>query len=305
MLNGSPPAPATVPSVLEPGEAVDLQVDGTLVASYVWTRELPLGVAPRPYLHPVRTLAGVELTGLMPSAFRHHLGAGVAIADVSGHNFWGGRTFLPGRGPTWLDNHGSQVHRDWRQREPDRLVERLAWLTRDGAALLEEERTLAARPLGPGSWRLELAFALTNVTDSALPIASPACAGRAGAGYGGFFWRLPADAGPVRINGPGPDGPLLSGPDLNGIVTAWLGVAGTDPGGRAWTLVFVPGDQSTAADPWFVRARDYAGVGSALAWARPLVLAPGAGLARQVAVVLADGHRDAGEAAALAAAVRA
>ena len=292
-------------AVRESGEAVDLQVDGTLVATYVWSRELPPGVAPRPYLHPVRTLAGVELTGLMPSAFRHHLGAGVAIADVSGHNFWGGRTFLPGRGPTWLDNHGAQLHESWLRREPERVAERLTWLTRDGAALLSEERTVTARPLRPGGWVLEVAFALRNVTDTPVTIASPACAGRAGAGYGGFFWRLPADARGVRIAGPGPGGELLSGPALNGVASAWLGVAGTDPGGRAWTLVFVPGDETTAADPWFVRARDYAGVGSALAWARPLVLAPGAGLARRVCTVLADGHRDAAGMSSLATAVRA
>ena len=56
------------------------------------------------------------------------------------------------------------------------------------------------------------------------------------------------------------------------------------------TLVVVSPDAADARDPWFVRVRDYPGLGSALAWDRPLVLPPGGVVARRFDVAVADGR---------------
>ena len=53
---------------------------------------------PRPYLHPVRTLGGVVVSATHPSDHDWHTGVGMAIPDVNGTNFWGGGTYVHGRG---------------------------------------------------------------------------------------------------------------------------------------------------------------------------------------------------------------
>ncbi|WP_045747503.1 PmoA family protein [Actinoplanes rectilineatus] len=267
-----------------------LRLADRVVAEYAWRPDLPVALAPRPYLHPVRTLAGAAVTELMPDSHRHHLGAGVAIAEVDGANFWGGRTFLPGHGPAWLDNQGTQHHVRWLRRDDTRLSHTLRWTTIDGRPLLTERRDLTCRPAGPDAWALSYRFALTNATGGELPIRSPAAHGRTGAGYGGFFWRAPA--GPCRTTSP--DGTGVEA--AHGRCTGWLAVEGD-----GWTLVFIAASPETRRDPWFVRTRDYVGVGSALAWDRPLLLAPGATLTRHVVTVIADGPVGTDRAAAYAA----
>jgi hypothetical protein len=280
---------------------VDLMHAGRAVARYVGQpTHLPERLSPRPFLHPVRTLAGTPVTELMPADHPHHLGASVAVPDLGGHNFWGGRTFVRAHGPTHLDNHGSQRHDAWLQVAADDFTAALSWTGPCGTVLLRERRRMAAVPLGADSWALDVTFELTNVTAEPLSFASPATNGRPGAGYGGFFWRAPYGAGAAAF-GPAGRGPRY----LHGRHSGWLALTGGDAG-AAWTLVFVPGDERTHRDPWFVRARDYAGVGSCLAWERPLVVAAGDSLARRIITVVADGAVPADRAASLAAdAVRA
>ncbi|GIE07106.1 PmoA family protein [Paractinoplanes durhamensis] len=246
---------------------------GRPVAEYTWAPDLPVGLAPRPYLHPVRTLGGTVVTELTPPSHRHHLGVSVAVAEVDGGNFWGGRTFIAGHGPAWLDNQGSQRHVRWLRRTDTELSQALRWDTIDGASLLAERRIIEARPLDDDAWALDFTFTLANVAERDLPIRSPAAHGRSGAGYGGFFWRAPSP-GACRVSA-----------DVHGHRAPWVSV-----GGPAWTLVFAGGDPATRADRWFVRTRDYLGVGSALAWDAPLVLAAGESVTRRVVTVVADGE---------------
>src|SRR5690348_15396559 len=63
-----------------------LRVDGVPVAEYVWRPDLPRTLSPRPYLHPVRTLAGTSVTELQPADHPHHLGVSVAVSDLGGAN---------------------------------------------------------------------------------------------------------------------------------------------------------------------------------------------------------------------------
>jgi hypothetical protein len=265
--------------------------DGHPVADYVPQPDLPADVAPRPYLHPVRTLGGTEVTELMPADHRHHLGVSVAVPDLAGCNFWGGRTFVRAQGPTPLNNHGRQRHTGWISRSEEAITAGLSWESADGAELLREQRRIATMPVGDTGWALDLTFELTNVTARPLPFASPATNGRPGAGYGGFFWRAPATSRAARALGPA-GGRLAT---LHGRPHRWLALAG--PG---WTLIFIPADARTGEDPWFVRTRDYPGVGSSLAWDRPLLLAAGGTIRRRIITVVVDGILPAARAEELA-----
>ncbi|MEX0167933.1 PmoA family protein [Streptomyces sp. LMG1-1-1.1] len=299
-----------------------LRCAGRTVARYTTRPDLAPDHAPRPYLHPVTTLAGRVVTETLPDDHPHHLGAGIAVADVAGHNFWGGRTFVRDRGSVALDNHGVQRHDGFKLCDPDGFVEELSW-TAGGERLLREHRTVAATPLTDSAWALDLTFSLTNTSGRDLSIGSPATNGRPGAAYGGFFWRAPkeattptvfgsgggggasdsgagsaSDSGAGGASDSGAGGASDSGADgeaaVHGFAADWVALAGED-----WTLVFAGATAQTRSDPWFVRAAEYPGVGSSLAHAGRLAVPAGETFVRRVVTVVADGRLDRSGAAAL------
>ncbi|HWG24862.1 DUF6807 family protein [Actinospica sp.] len=170
-----------------------LRVAGRVVADYVLAPDIDPTLVPRPYLHPVRTLAGTVVTDVLPADHEWHLGAGLAIADVAGTNLWGGRSYVHGKGYIRLQDHGSIEHVVWQQHSDSVLEHDLIWRDHEGAELLAEHRTISASPgATQDSWLLTFATTLTNVRPTPVEIRSPATNGRGeGAGYGGFFWRLP------------------------------------------------------------------------------------------------------------------
>ncbi|MFC9286071.1 PmoA family protein [Streptomyces sp. NPDC057052] len=272
-----------------PDAPVVLRVAGRPVGGYVTRPELPDRLSPRPFLHPVTTLAGTAVTELSPADHTHHLGVGVAVPDVEGHNFWGGRTYVRDRGPTELANHGVQRHTGFPLCDPDGFVEELRW-TAAGTELLRERRTVAATGLTGTAWALDFTFSLTNATPDPVTIGSPATNGRPGAAYGGFFWR-------ARKEDRAPDAFTATAEgeaEVHGGRADWLALAGRD-----WTLVFAGATDATRRDPWFVRTAEYPGVGSSLASAERLVIAPGDTAVRRVVTVVADGRLGRAEAAAL------
>ncbi|MFF4247048.1 PmoA family protein [Streptomyces sp. NPDC001822] len=246
------------------------------------------GADSRPYLHPVTTLAGTPVTEVRPADHVHHLGASVAVPDVAGHNFWGGRTFVRDRGPTELDNHGAQRHLGWKLRDPDGFVEELSWEA-DGAELLREHRTVAVSALSATAWALDFSFSLTNRSGTDISLGSPATNGRPGAGYGGFFWRAPKEAEPPAVFSATHEGEEA----VHGRTADWLALAGD-----GWTLVFAGVTEETRRDPWFVRTAQYPGVGSSLAAHHRLQVPAGATVVRRVVTVVADGRLDRDAAAA-------
>jgi hypothetical protein len=271
-----------------------LEVGGVDVASYVPGDGLDRTLAPRPFLHPVRTLSGVPVTDREPADHRWHLGAGVAVQDVGGVNLWGGRTYVRGSGYTWRDDHGTVTHERFRHRSPGGFAAELTWRAPDGRPLLDELREVAAAAAGP-AWRLTLRFTLRNATAAPLPLGSPATNGRAGAGYGGFFWRFPPLSG-ARVRTPD-----AAGEDaVHGSRARWLAVSGgvrRDAGPAAEeavpvTVLLAGADDDTRADPWFVRLAGYPGAGLSLAPEVPLVLPPGGSVTRGVRAVVADGAPD-------------
>lgn len=248
--------------------------------------------SPRPYLHPVRTASGVDLTDVTPADHRHHYGVSMAVALVNGTSFWGGRTYVRDEGPTLLANHGRQrVIAE--EAEGAALRQRIGWDDRDGVEILTEDRTVEAGVLEGGwalRWRSEL-----HAGDGDLLIESPATSGRQGAGYGGIFWRLgPATTTTVlAAHGEGADA-------VHGSLSPWVALV-QHRGTRAATLVLA--QRPDAVRPWFLRASDYPGAGPALAWDRPLVIPAGETLVVALGAALIDGALDADGAAAAAEAI--
>jgi hypothetical protein len=272
-----------------PNDTPVLRVAGRPVGRYVTRPELPARLSPRPYLHPVTTLAGTVVTELSPADHTHHLGVGVAVPDVEGTNFWGGRTYVRDQGPTELENHGAQRHTTFQLRDPDGFVEELRWVA-PGAELLRERRTVAATELTDTAWALDFTFSLTNVTPGPLSIGSPATNGRPGAAYGGFFWRARKEQETPQVFTAGTEGEA----EVHGTGADWLALAGS-----TWTLVFAGATERTRRDPWFVRTAEYPGVGSSLAYDERLPIAPGDTVVRRIVTVVADGCLDRDGAAAL------
>ncbi|NUR02336.1 MAG: PmoA family protein [Streptomyces sp.] len=266
-----------------------LRIAGRPVGRYVTRPELPARLSPRPYLHPVTTLHGTAVTELSPADHTHHLGVGVAVPDVEGHNFWGGRTYVRHQGPTELDNHGAQRHTSFQLRDPDGFVEELRWVA-SGGELLRERRTVAATELTDNAWALDFTFSLTNVTDRPLSIGSPATHGRPGAAYGGFFWRARKEHHTPHVFTADREGEG----EVHATRADWLALAGT-----TWTLVFAGATDTTRRDPWFVRTAEYPGVGSSLAHTERLPVPSGETVVRRIITVVADGRLSRNEAAAL------
>jgi hypothetical protein len=273
-------------------ELAQLRVDGRPVAEYVDGAELEAVLAPRPHLHPVRTLGGRPVTDAVPADHRWHLGLSVAVPDVDGRNFWGGRSYLRGRGYTWRADHGRIEHAGFDSLDTDAtddsdgtgFTERLRWTGPDGELLLTERRAVRARP-APGGWELELTTELANATDRVLELGSPATNGRTGAGYGGLFWRLPPAHDPrVRTSD------TAGEQDVHGTTAPWL--QWTEHGAGPFTLALAGADTATRADPWFVRVGGYPGIGSQLAAERPVPVPVGGAVARGLRVLVADGVLD-------------
>lgn len=246
---------------------------------------LPLALSPRPYLHPVMTDDGRIVTDNLPADHPWHCGVGVAIQDVDGVNFWGGRTYRRGDGYVWRRDHGRVVTRRSRRGEAT-LDEELSWLApaADGQCereLLRENRRWTWGRLETGGWRLGLTFELQPGADAdaaGVRLGSPGSNGRTGGGYGGFFWRFaPCTEIDVRTD------TSRGAADLHGEIAPALTWTGLFSGGRA-TVVF----RSDDGDPWFVRTDGYPGVGLSLAWAEPVAVTASSPVTRTVTIDLVD-----------------
>ncbi len=97
--------------------------------------------SPRPYLHPIRTRAGVVVSAQHPADHDWHLGVGMGIPDVNGSSFWGGGTYVHGQGYVLLDNHG-QVVGEPAEIHDDTLSQELSWIGHDGSIVLREQRSI-------------------------------------------------------------------------------------------------------------------------------------------------------------------
>lgn len=255
-----------------------LRAAETSLARYERHPAMPDVHAPRPYLHPVHTWNGTPLTEISPMDHRHQYGVSLAVAQVNGSSFWGGRTYVRDAGPTLLPNHGTQVSHDMTL-VGSTMTDQLSWYGHDGTELLTERRRLTAEALTarPG-WQLTWHSTLHAATGP-VTIDSPATQGRPGAGYGGIFWRFPSDGEPMIVCADG------TGEEIaNGSTSPWLLLSRS--GERPWTALLV---QRGQVRPWFVRSTDYLGAGPSLAWSQSLLIGEGESLELELQAVLLDG----------------
>lgn len=208
------------------------------LGDYVLADEsLPALGAPRPYVHPLRTLGGRLVSDFRPADHDWHWGLSIAISniriegDTVDTNLWGGVTWVADTGYVQLDNNGSQ-----RSEGGDRI----GWFDADGRRFLDERRRLSVR-------RRDDVAVLTvesrwRAGERALTFGSPTTAGRPGAGYGGLFLRLDPSFEGAEVFGP--DGPLVMGD-----AARWAAL-------RSDATVAMRADPNAPVDPspWFVRA---------------------------------------------------
>jgi hypothetical protein len=275
------------------GDAVELRRGADLLFRYVYEPRTDPAESPKPYFHPLRTLAGEEVTLFRPHDHPWHTGLAMTSAHLSGENFWGGPTYVRDRGYVGLENHGRIRHRAWKEmRSGDAgmfLEEHLSWISHGGEAWIEEERGISVAEVDPTSslWSLDLSFRLKNVRDRPLVFGSPTTEGRQAAGYGGLFWRGPRSFG---------DGEILAhdleGPEVMGRTSPWLAYVGRhDETGRESTVLFLD-SPANARFPckWFVRNDPYACASCSFAFDEEYALEAGGELALDYRVVLGDGR---------------
>ncbi|MBO1337264.1 PmoA family protein [Streptomyces sp. VRA16 Mangrove soil] len=256
--------------------------------------------APKPYLHPIRTLAGAAVTDYRPNDHRWHKGLQMTASHLSGQNLWGGNSYVHGEGYLALPERvGSMAHIGFDAIEADAdgglvIAERLTWHPYDGELWAEEARRIEVRDVDPvtGSWTLTWTSAVTNRRAEPLRFGSPTTHGRELAGYTGLFWRGPRAFREGRVQTADAEGPQIMGTQA-----PWLAYSGEHDGmdGHA-TLVFehAPENDHAGRDGahpahWFVRNEPFAAVAPSLAFHDELVLEPGDTLTRRYRVVVADG----------------
>jgi hypothetical protein len=278
------------------------QGTGTELFAYVYRPEAAWE-APKPYLHPIRTLAGGLVTDYRPNDHRWHKGLQLTASHLSGQNLWGGNTYVHGEGYLALPERiGSMAHTGFDEVSAGRdgvvIAERLTWHPHDGSLWAREERRIEVRAdADAGSWSLTWSSAVTNRRDEPLRFGSPTTAGRPDAGYTGLFWRGPRA---FRDGHAFTEDADSAERDLMGHQAPWLAYSGEHDGrdGHA-TLVFehAPGNDHTGAKGthpahWFVRTDPFAAVAPSFAFHEELVLDPGDTLARAYRVHVADGAWD-------------
>ena len=233
----------------EHGMRIGVAVGEVEIASYVYGPGVAAFEAPKPYMHPMRTLSGALVSAYRPHDHRWHKGLQMTWSHVSGQNFWGGNTYVDGKGYVPLDNVGAMRH--------------------DGFDLIELTGA-----------------ELTTIRDEALELGSPTTHGRPNAGYTGFFWRGPRGfTGGEIITAGGGGGPETMGTKDS----PWLAYTGRNDevDGGATMLVFA-GSTSHGEITWFVRNDPFPAINPSPAFDKEITLAPGDTLALRHRVAVAD-----------------
>ncbi|GAA4097450.1 PmoA family protein [Actinomadura miaoliensis] len=268
-------------------DALSVLAGGVELLRYVFRPDMDPFEGPKPYLHPVRTLAGDVVTAYRPHDHRWHKGIQMTASHVSGENFWGGGSYVRGKGYVDLPNVGTMRHEEFTEiaADGDRVLiaERLTWHTQSGRHWIDENRTLTVHDVADGAWTLTFTTSLRNVRDAPLTFGSPTTNGRELAGYTGLFWRGPRPfTGGEIVASDGRGGEAVMGEP-----GPWLAFVGRhDEVDRASTLLFV--DPPGARTRWFVRSGPFAAVNPSFAFHDELVLDAGDTLDLAHRIVIAD-----------------
>ncbi len=275
-------------------DSLELRYQGQTLFQYIYNSQNPAIESPRPYFHPLKTLAGNEISLFRPYDHLWHVGLSMSLANLSDENFWGGPTYTrAAAGYVQLDNNGRMQHTSWQEitctEETVRCIEHLQWITQSGARWIDEERQIVISEIEPeaGYWTLDLSFHLLNVAQQPLLFGSPTTEGRPEAGYGSLFWRGPRSFLHGKILGADD----LEGPTLMGQSSPWLAFSGWHDGNREQsTILFIdqPGNPRYP-NKWFVRNDPYACVSCSFMFDEYYTLLPNESLNLTYRVVIANG----------------
>ncbi|MGW7073486.1 DUF6807 domain-containing protein [Streptomyces sp. NPDC054855] len=285
------------------GERITVTSGGVELLSYVYAPDPDAFEARKPYVHPLRTLAGHQVSGYRPNDHRWHKGLQMTASHLSGQNFWGGNSYVHGEGYLRLPERvGSMRHDGFSALdvEEDRLhlTEELTWIENGGQEWAREERDISVHSVDEdaGSWAVDWSIRLTNIRDEPLRFGSPTTAGRDMAGYTGLQWRGPRDFTGGTAFGPDDEKDAAG---LMGTQGPWIAfTAEHDDVDAHSTLVFAHApenlDSASAinASHWFVRSEPIPTVAFSWAFFDEFALAPSASFAYRYRVVVADGAWD-------------
>lgn len=178
----------------EEGRAVTVYAGERLLCRYVYVSAVAPQEAPRPYFHPLNSLAGDTLTNFRPNDHAWHHGLSFALTQVSGANFWGGPSCRREDGYQQRNDQGEQRHVAWtRLAAADSaatLAHTVEWRT-PAELMLREERTLGLQlDAGGRAWSLHWRASLANVSGRELALGNPhSVGGLAGSHYTGLQFR--------------------------------------------------------------------------------------------------------------------
>ncbi len=278
-------------------EHLEIYYGERLLFRYVYIPRTQTIESPRPYFHPIKTLAGDTLTLFRPNDHRWQHGLSMAIPYLSGENFWGGSTYQHDTGYVQKPNNGQQRHLDWNKMLCDEvqgvhLTEQLVWVTQSGEKWLDETRQISVSQIAPNAdyWTLEVQLWLKNRRGEVVEFGSPTSEGRPEAGYGGLHWRGSRDLQNGLLT-------LFDGQtgktdgDLMGKSGAWLAYSGLHDGvDRSSTLVFVDSPSNPRyPTKWFTRTEQAAAVSFAFAYDQRYALPPDETLALKYKIIIANG----------------
>jgi hypothetical protein len=275
-------------------DAIAVRYGDQSLCTYVYESKNPALESPKPYFHPLKTLAGNEVSLFRPYDHLWHIGLSMSIANLSGENFWGGPTYVRERGGyAQLHNNGRIQHHSWQEissNDQIHCVEQLKWITLAGEIWIDEERSITISEINAeaGYWSLDLGFRLVNVSSQTLDFGSPTTEGRPSAGYGSLFWRGPRSFLHGRILGA--DG--LEGPEMMGKQSPWLAFSGWHDGNSEQsTLLFIdqPGNPRYP-NKWFVRNDPYACVSYSFMFDEVYALPPHEALTLAYRLVIGNGE---------------
>ncbi|GAA4724822.1 PmoA family protein [Phytohabitans rumicis] len=278
--------------------SVTVAAGGVDLFTYTYRPDTPTLESPKPYLHPMRTLAGELVTLYRPHDHVWHKGIAWSLPHVGEHNFWGGPTYVHGQFYVQQDNNGSAVHRELTALSAggDRaeVAHRLDWVSQAGRPVIDEHRALTAVVLDDATWVLVFDTAMTNVSGSTLDIGSPTTKGRPNAGYGGLFWRGPRSFTGGLVQSPYGTG---SGNDLRGTRAEWLAFRGRHDETETQSTVVMVDDVANPQHPplWFTRSEEFACICPAPFFSEEVPVPAGSTVRFRYAVVVAAGdHGDEG-----------
>jgi hypothetical protein len=259
--------------------SASIRVADVTIAEYVFLPNAPTAEAPKPYLHPLRSLSGGPMSVYRPWDHRWHKGLQMTWSHVSGENFWGGPTFALGEGYRWIDNLGRMDHQRFTSTETSdgavTLGEELLWINSGGETWVAETRqhTFHGADVERGHWILDFTTHLENVRGEDLVFGSPTTHGREAAGYAGFFWRGPRAWTGGSITGSNG----ATGDDLMGAVADWVAFRGQhdDIDGGGTVLAYSGTSSSSVPIKWFVRSEPFAVISPSPSFDEEIVLKPG------------------------------